>query len=209
MVGATLSLTGGLADLAYINVSLVPRMIKAKQAPALEEAPRAPLEEPRAPEPIEAQPVEVVADVIEAPVEVVYELAAVVRFKTSSDRLTRAASAELDRLAKRVLSDPALRVRTYGHADHRGPSPFNQSLSERRASAVARELERLGVQGDRIDVRGFGELMSSERWFLDRRVEISIGKRSAQRAERAESGARALPERDPKGRRSERGGPKG
>jgi outer membrane protein OmpA-like peptidoglycan-associated protein len=186
MLGATLSLTGGLADLAYINVSLVPRMMEAKLE-KVEEEPSERIEAPMEPEPIEAEPVEVeVAEVIEAPavpVEAVYELAAVVRFKTSSETLTRAARAEIDRLARRVLSDPSLRVRTYGHADHRGPSPFNQRLSERRASAVARELERLGVQGHRIEARGFGEEMSSEKWFLDRRVEISIGKRSTQRAE--------------------------
>src|SRR5688500_6789540 len=146
VVGAAVSLTGGIADLAYINVGLVPRLL---ESPAVAPPISPPISPPTAP-PIEA------AIEPSPPVEMIYESAAVVRFKTSSFELNEKARAEIDRVAKRLLGDAALVVRAEGHADKRGPSTFNQALSERRASVVARALETRGVEPGRIEVRGFG-----------------------------------------------------
>lgn len=63
-----------------------------------------------------------------------------------------------------------------GHADYRGGEAFNRSLSRRRAIAVARYLEKLGVATARVRVTFVGEDHASgerELW-RDRRVEIQI-----------------------------------
>ena len=49
------------------------------------------------------------------------------------------------------------RVELQAYADRSGRANRNQSLSERRAEAVAAELERQGVRRERITVRAYGE----------------------------------------------------
>ena len=44
-----------------------------------------------------------------------------------------------------------------GHADSTGSDYYNQGLSERRAGSVANYLENLGVDGYRVETRGYGE----------------------------------------------------
>jgi outer membrane protein OmpA-like peptidoglycan-associated protein len=64
-----------------------------------------------------------------------------------------------------TLTDVANTLRQYestsidviGHADFTGADAYNQSLSERRANAVAAYLQSAGVQGPRIVAIGFGE----------------------------------------------------
>ena len=48
-------------------------------------------------------------------------------------------------------------IDVYGHTDSNGSDAYNQTLSERRASAVAGYLTTHGVQSARIGTRGFGE----------------------------------------------------
>ncbi|GLQ71656.1 peptidoglycan-associated lipoprotein [Vibrio sp. vnigr-6D03] len=56
-----------------------------------------------------------------------------------------------------ISKDPALKVRIEGHADERGTPEYNIALGERRAEAVAKYLQALGVQADQIEVISFGE----------------------------------------------------
>jgi hypothetical protein len=60
------------------------------------------------------------------------------------------------------------RVELQAYADRSGRSNRNQSLSERRAEAVAAELARLGVRRERIAVRAHGE----SRPFVPTRDEV-------------------------------------
>lgn len=82
-------------------------------------------------------------------------------------------SADLTDAAKAILLDEALSLKTKrytrvtvdGHTDSVGSEAYNQSLSERRARAVANELIAAGVDGDLVIVRGYGEsrpMMSNE-----------------------------------------------
>jgi outer membrane protein OmpA-like peptidoglycan-associated protein len=48
-------------------------------------------------------------------------------------------------------------VEVAGHTDSQGSDSYNQDLSERRATSVADYLAGQGVDGRRLDVRGFGE----------------------------------------------------
>jgi outer membrane protein OmpA-like peptidoglycan-associated protein len=49
------------------------------------------------------------------------------------------------------------RIEIAGHADRSGTPQYNQALSERRAAAVAAELERRGIARSAMTVQAFGE----------------------------------------------------
>ena len=52
---------------------------------------------------------------------------------------------------------PSLKVTIEDHADERGTPEYNIALGERRAQAVAKYLEALGVQADQISIVSYGE----------------------------------------------------
>jgi outer membrane protein OmpA-like peptidoglycan-associated protein len=43
-----------------------------------------------------------------------------------------------------------------GHTDNKGAEDYNQKLSERRARAVEKRLQELGVKGARLTTKGYG-----------------------------------------------------
>ncbi|MCX2683251.1 OmpA family protein [Campylobacter sp. MIT 21-1685] len=43
-----------------------------------------------------------------------------------------------------------------GHTDNVGSKTYNQKLSERRATNVAKELEKYGISNERIQIKGYG-----------------------------------------------------
>src|SRR4051794_8489838 len=73
--------------------------------------------------------------------------------------------ATLDASARQVVAEAAdeykrtgaAQVAVTGHADKAGRPAYNQRLSERRAGAARRELERLGVPSPAVQVTGEGE----------------------------------------------------
>ena len=84
-------------------------------------------------------------------------------------------------------------MRIEGHADTQGDAAFNQTLSERRANAVANFLASNGVAMSRMRTVGMGESQpissneTAEGRQLNRRVEIAIYASEAYR-ERLEQG---------------------
>ncbi|MEL7290776.1 MAG: peptidoglycan-associated lipoprotein Pal [Pseudomonadota bacterium] len=56
-----------------------------------------------------------------------------------------------------LSKNPALNVTIEGHADERGTPEYNIALGERRASAVSKYLQALGVQADQISIVSYGE----------------------------------------------------
>ncbi len=56
-----------------------------------------------------------------------------------------------------LTKTPSLKVTIEGHADERGTPEYNIALGERRAQAVAKYLEALGVQADQISIVSYGE----------------------------------------------------
>tara|TARA_Y100001956_G_C4120594_1_gene187191 strand:+ start:952 stop:1479 length:528 start_codon:yes stop_codon:yes gene_type:complete len=56
-----------------------------------------------------------------------------------------------------LSKNPALKVTVEGHADERGTPEYNIALGERRATAVAKYLQALGVQADQISIVSYGE----------------------------------------------------
>src|SRR3954451_12644447 len=73
--------------------------------------------------------------------------------------------ATLDATARQVVAEAAdeykrtgaAQITVTGHADKAGRPAYNQRLSERRAEAVRRELERHGVQATSVQVVAEGE----------------------------------------------------
>ncbi|MBL4830456.1 MAG: peptidoglycan-associated lipoprotein Pal [Aliivibrio sp.] len=56
-----------------------------------------------------------------------------------------------------LSADSSLKVTVEGHADERGTPEYNIALGERRATAVSKYLETLGVQADQISIVSYGE----------------------------------------------------
>lgn len=64
---------------------------------------------------------------------------------------------ELDKLASILLEYPAYYAELRAHTDAKGTVKYNQRLSERRASAAKKYLERRNIASDRIITKTYGE----------------------------------------------------
>jgi peptidoglycan-associated lipoprotein len=69
----------------------------------------------------------------------------------SEGKSTAKANAEI------LKSKPSMKVQIEGHCDQRGGIQYNIALGEKRANAVRRYLQDLGVPGDRMTVISFGK----------------------------------------------------
>ena len=69
-------------------------------------------------------------------------------------------------------------LRIEGHADNRGPEPYNQSLSEKRSGSVEHILISQGLEKDAVEALGYGETKpkipedTELAWAKNRRVEF-------------------------------------
>jgi peptidoglycan-associated lipoprotein len=78
-------------------------------------------------------------------------------FAFDSSDISSTDRTELDRRARCLKADQALHVRIEGHADERGTPEYNLALGDRRATTVAKYLERLGVSEQQLKTVSFGE----------------------------------------------------
>ncbi len=63
----------------------------------------------------------------------------------------------LDQVARVLREHPEIeRVRVEGHTDDRGKAEANRALSQARAEAVRDYLVKQGVEGGRLEAKGFG-----------------------------------------------------
>ena len=87
---------------------------------------------------------------------------------------------ELYRLVRFLLEHPGMQIEIAGHTDDWGDAPYNQDLSRRRASSVARFLVLSGCDPSGIVPKGYGETQpiapntTPPNRQLNRRVEFSI-----------------------------------
>jgi OOP family OmpA-OmpF porin len=101
-----------------------------------------------------------------------------VQFLTASAALTKTAKAELDKAVKIMTEHPDIKVSIEGHTDNIGKASLNQSLSDKRASAVKTYLVSKGVSADRLQTKGFGSTVpvstnkTAAGRALNRRVEF-------------------------------------
>jgi len=86
----------------------------------------------------------------------------------------------LDQVAQTLAQYNQTYIDVYGHTDSTGSDAYNQTLSERRARAVADYLAGQGVQPVRIGTRGYGESQpiapndTDPGRAANRRVEVKI-----------------------------------
>ena len=59
--------------------------------------------------------------------------------------------------AKNLANDPSLKVTVEGNCDERGSRSYNLALGQRRADAVKKAIELLGVADKRIEAVSYGE----------------------------------------------------
>lgn len=101
-------------------------------------------------------------------------------FAQESDELGSSSRDNLRRLATSFEKYPNTRVMIVGHTDSQGGTDRNQSLSERRARALASFLEQVGVNRGRLTTIGRGDAEpiatndtdAGRQW--NRRLEIAI-----------------------------------
>ena len=103
-----------------------------------------------------------------------------VLFGFDNATLNPESAAVLERVARSLADWPELRIEVGGHSDPTGPEAHNVDLSVRRAEAVRDYLINRGVDGNRIEVRGYGTSQpvadndTRDGRIRNRRVEIRV-----------------------------------
>ncbi|WP_343518532.1 OmpA family protein [Sphingomonas sp.] len=103
-----------------------------------------------------------------------------ITFATDSSTIEPQFRPTLDKVADVLDRYNQTYVDVYGHTDSTGSDAYNQSLSERRADAVASYLSMRGVESARLEAVGYGETQpvadnaTLEGRAQNRRVEIKI-----------------------------------
>ena len=80
-----------------------------------------------------------------------------VNFEFDSARLTQESYESLNRVARSLKEWPEVRVEIGGHTDDTGTDEYNMELSQRRADAVRDYLMSKGINGSRLEAKGYGK----------------------------------------------------
>ncbi|ALK96505.1 flagellar motor protein MotB [Massilia sp. WF1] len=108
-----------------------------------------------------------------------------VLFGTDRAELNANGMATVRKLAEVMMQNPDRTVLVEGFTDSTGSHAHNQELSERRAQSVAQALTSLGVERQRVAMRGYGEAYpvasndTASNRQLNRRVEIVLSNENA------------------------------
>lgn len=103
-----------------------------------------------------------------------------VSFAFDSFKIADSERPKIEAVAQYLRSNPRVVVVVDGHCDERGNRDYNLSLGEYRALAVRAYLISLGIPGNRIHTRSFGEEKpldprhNEEAWRRNRRAEFSL-----------------------------------
>jgi outer membrane protein OmpA-like peptidoglycan-associated protein len=103
----------------------------------------------------------------------------------NSSRIEPGAAKDLDLLYRWMSIYPEARIRLEAHTDSRGTAGYNLQLSIDRATAARKYLTNLGIDEDRINIRGYGEtklrnecrdgvICSEKKHRFNRRTEVII-----------------------------------
>lgn len=106
-------------------------------------------------------------------------------YKYNSDKLSKSAQKEFQKLAKHLKTYPELVIELSSYTDSRGRKEYNQKLSERRSKNAKAYLVEIGVDAKRIKVKGFGESKlrnhcydgvkcSDKEHAINRRTEVKV-----------------------------------
>ncbi len=100
-------------------------------------------------------------------------------FPFNSDEIPADTASSLEKSAKCLKADHALHVTIEGNADERGTEEYNMALGDRRATAVAKYLERLGTSQAQLKTVSYGKEKplcvehDEECWKKNRRAELN------------------------------------
>jgi OmpA-OmpF porin, OOP family len=103
-----------------------------------------------------------------------------IQFEQSQEELTKAAEAEMERLALAMKARPQMVVELAGHTSDEGPERPNQLLGNDRVRNCQRYLVRRGVEKERVLIIGYGSEKplapntTPENRARNRRVEMKI-----------------------------------
>ncbi len=103
-----------------------------------------------------------------------------VSFAVDSARIKPGFEPTLQKVGKIMYRYPETRIRVVGHTDSTGSDAYNQTLSQKRADAVAAYLRAEGVSSQRLNTEGRGESEprfsndSADGRAANRRVELYI-----------------------------------
>jgi len=103
-----------------------------------------------------------------------------VYFRTNSTKVDAEIIPRISRLADFLKEFPEIQLQLEAHADRRGDTDYNKSLSKQRAQVVSQELVRAGLDSSRIHAHSFGEskaisaIGDEEGYIFDRRVNIHL-----------------------------------
>lgn len=78
-------------------------------------------------------------------------------FKYDSDQIQDQYIAVMQAHAQYLRDNPDARIIIEGHTDERGTPEYNIALGERRARAVARYMQNLGVDVNQLSIVSYGE----------------------------------------------------
>jgi outer membrane protein OmpA-like peptidoglycan-associated protein len=102
------------------------------------------------------------------------------QFSTASADIASSSLSSLDKMASLLLSHPEWQLKLSGHTDNEGTITFNQTLSEKRSTAVKQYLITKGVDASKIITIGYGQTKplatndSKAAREKNRRVEMEI-----------------------------------
>ncbi len=85
------------------------------------------------------------------------ELRQTIYFEYNQDTIKARSFPLLDEVGQVLSDNPEISVRIEGHTDSRGGAGFNMRLSQARAESVRAYLIERGVDGDRVQAKGYGE----------------------------------------------------
>ncbi len=103
-----------------------------------------------------------------------------VAFPYDSFQIADSERGKIEQVANYINGNDGITVVIDGHCDERGSREYNLSLGEHRALAVRAYLITLGVSGDLVQTRSFGEEQpldpghGSSSWNNNRRGEFSL-----------------------------------
>ncbi len=105
-----------------------------------------------------------------------------VMFNYDSFQIANSEIAKIEQVADYLSKNRAIRLVLEGNCDERGSREYNISLGEYRALAVRAHIIGLGINGDRMQTRSYGEENpadaghSESAWRANRRVEFALYK---------------------------------
>jgi outer membrane protein OmpA-like peptidoglycan-associated protein len=103
-----------------------------------------------------------------------------VSFTRGSYKITKSSNKTIEMLVEALNEFKNLKIEVAGHTDAAGSAKLNKSISLKRAQAVKDILVSLGIDEDRMVVRGYGEdiplVKNSPKGYskINRRVEFNI-----------------------------------